>query len=259
MTERRPGRWPGSRTGCGEIRNTANSATPNPATSSQYTKRTPAPASSSPASAGPATRPNWNSAWKMAFAVDTSDRRTKFGTMALRPALSRPLNPADSAGSTNNGHSAGPRSALTARPALHAAISTCAIISSRRRSMASTAEPPSSDPAISGNSWVTDTSPTISDEWVSWYTWYGTATVVSWLPRTDTSSPQTRWRKSRDRRSGVRSMSRRRAPRGFASPWPLTQTPPKMTDGHSVGYHTGHGRRHGGRPDQDQICRTVVG
>src|SRR5215813_12476519 len=76
MTERSPGRWPGSRTGCGEIRYTANSATPNPATSSQYTKRTPAPASSSPASAGPATRPNWNSAWKMAFAVDTSDRRT---------------------------------------------------------------------------------------------------------------------------------------------------------------------------------------
>ena len=116
MTERRPGRWPGSRTGCGEIRNTANSATPNPATSSQYTKRTPAPASSSPASAGPATRPNWNSAWKMAFAVDTSDRRTRFGTMALRPALSRPLNPADSAGSTNSGHSAGAQVGVDRQP-----------------------------------------------------------------------------------------------------------------------------------------------
>ena len=105
MIERRPGRWPASPAGCGEIRNTASRATPKLATSSQYTKRTPAPASSKPASAGPATRPSWNRAWNMAFAVDTSDRRTMFGTMALRPALSSPLNPAARAGSTNNGHS----------------------------------------------------------------------------------------------------------------------------------------------------------
>ena len=107
----------------------------------------------------------------MAFAVDTSDRRTMFGTMALRPALSSPLNPAARAGSTNSGHSAGPRSALTASPALQAAISTCAAISRRRRSIASTTDPASSDPAISGNSWVIDTSPTSSDERVSSYTW----------------------------------------------------------------------------------------
>ena len=165
--ERRPGRRAPAPGGCGDIRDTASSATPNPATSSQYTKRTPAPASSSPASAGPATRPNWNSDWKMAFAVDTSDLRTRFGTMALRPALSSALNPAARAGSTNSGHSAVPRSTLIASPALHAAISTCAIISRRRRSIASTTEPPSSDPVISGNSWVMDTSPTSSDEWVS--------------------------------------------------------------------------------------------
>ena len=168
--ERSPGRRAPSPVGCGEIRNTASSAAPKLATSIQYTNRTPAPASSKPASAGPATRPNWNRAWKMAFAVETSDRRTMFGTMALRPALSRPLNPAARAGSTNSGHSAGldgSRSALTARPALHAAISTWAAISRRRRSIASTTEPPSSDPAISGTSWVTDTSPTSSDERVS--------------------------------------------------------------------------------------------
>ncbi|MGH3198609.1 MAG: hypothetical protein ACRDNT_22425 [Streptosporangiaceae bacterium] len=52
----------------------------------------------------------------MAFAVDTSDRRTMFGTMALRPAL-------------------------------QPAISTCATISRRRRSIASTIDPASSDPA----------------------------------------------------------------------------------------------------------------
>src|SRR6266567_456440 len=64
-------------------------------------------------------------------------------------------------------------------------------------------------------------------------------------------------------------MSSRRAPRGSAGPGAddpsesarspadsLTSLPPEMTDGHSVGYPTGYGRRPGGRPDQDQICRT---
>ncbi len=155
----------------------------------------------------------------MAFAVDTSDRWTMFGMMALRPALSRPLNPADRAGSRNSGHRAVPRSALTASPALHSAISTCATISRRRRSIESAMEPASSDPAISGASWVVDTRPTSSEEWVSWYTWNGTATVVSWLPSTDTISPPTRKRKSRDRRNGVRSMSRRR---GTLNRFPLS-------------------------------------
>ena len=146
-------------------------AAPKLATSSQYTNRTPAPASSSPAIAGPATRPSWNRDWKMAFAVDTSDRRTRLGTMALRPALSRPLNPADRDGKTNSGHRAVPRSALTARPMLQQPAATCATMSRRRRSMASTADPPRSAPAISGNSWASDVSPTSRDEWVSSYTW----------------------------------------------------------------------------------------
>src|SRR6266487_2240726 len=64
-------------------------------------------------------------------------------------------------------------------------------------------------------------------------------------------------------------MSSRRAPQGSAGPGAddpsesarspadsLTSLPPEMTDGHSVGYPTGYGRRPGGRPDQDQICRT---
>jgi hypothetical protein len=97
---------------------------PKLATSAQYTMRTPAPASSRPATAGPTTRPAWNSAWNMAFAVDTSALRTRFGTMALRAASSAPLNPAASAGKTNSGHSEVPRSAFTASPALQPAIST---------------------------------------------------------------------------------------------------------------------------------------
>ncbi len=103
----------------------------------------------------------------MALAEDTSDSPTICGMTALRQALSRPLNPADRAGSRNSGHRAGPRSALTASPALHTAISTCATISRRRRSIASTIEPASSDPRISGNSWVMDTRPTSSEERVS--------------------------------------------------------------------------------------------
>src|SRR6266702_1363228 len=64
-------------------------------------------------------------------------------------------------------------------------------------------------------------------------------------------------------------MSSRRAPQGSAGPGAddpsesarspadsLTSLHPEMTDGHSVGYPTGYGRRPGGRPDQDQICRT---
>ena len=69
--------------------------------------------------------------------------------------------------------------------------------------MASTTDPPKSAPPISGKSWASDTRPTSRDEWVSWYTWYGTATVVSWVPSTDTSSPRTSRRRSRDRRSGA--------------------------------------------------------
>jgi hypothetical protein len=38
------------------------------------------------------------------------------------------------------------------------------------RQASETTDPPSSDPAISGNSWASDTSPTSRDERVSWYT-----------------------------------------------------------------------------------------
>src|SRR6478672_11822716 len=38
------------------------------------------------------------------------------------------------------------------------------------------------------------------------------------------------------------------------SPLALTCLPPEMTDGHSVGYPTGYGRRASGRSDQDQYA-----
>jgi hypothetical protein len=65
----------------------------------------------------------------------------------------------------------------------------------------------------SGSSRASETRPTARDDRVSWYTWYGTATVVSWVPSTDASSPRTRRRRSRDRRSGPKSMSTRRSVR----------------------------------------------
>src|SRR6516164_3813110 len=171
------------------MNSTAIAAAPNVTTSSQYTTRTPAPASSSPASAGPTIAPVWNSAWNIALAAGTERSPTIPGIIALRAALSIPLSAAVTAGNRNSGHSAGPKSEFSASPALDAAPSTSTTSSIRRRSTASTTDPPNSDPRISGNSWASETSPTYSEEWVIVYTWYGTATAVSWLPRTDTPRP----------------------------------------------------------------------
>ncbi len=128
------------------------------------------------------------------------------GTIALRAELSIPLSAAVTAGNRNSGHSAGPKSAFSASPALDAAPSASTTSSSRRRSTASASDPPSSDPKTSGSSWVSETSPTYSDEWVIAYTWKGTDTAVSWLPRVETPSPPVSARKSLERRSGDRSM-----------------------------------------------------
>jgi len=102
--------------------------------------------------AGPTTRPSWNSAWNMALAEVTSDRPTRFGTIADSPASVAAMKPAAAAGRTNNGHNAGPRSVLTARPTLHSAVRNCASSSSLRRSTASASDPPNRPPAISGSS-----------------------------------------------------------------------------------------------------------
>ena len=133
--------------------------------------------------------------------------------MALRPASSSAPNPAARAGRTNSGHSAGPRSALIARPALQPASSTWATISSRRRSMASTADRPVATRRSAGRAGLATPGRRRGTSGSAQYTWYGTATVVSWVPSTDTSSPRTRQRRSRERRSGDRSMSTRRAVR----------------------------------------------
>lgn len=77
--------------------------------------------------------------------------------------------------------------------------------------MLSATAPPTSEPISSGGSWAMLTNPTCSDEPVSTYTWYATATTVSWLPTNETSCPEKRRRNSLDRRSGVTSVRRRRA------------------------------------------------
>ena len=150
---------------------------------------TPAPASSSPATAGPTIAPVWNSDWKIALEAGSSSMPTRPGSIAFRAELSIPDSAAVIAGNRNNGQSRGPRSAFSASAALHSAPIVSTTIRIFRRSMASTSEPPSSDPKISGNSCVSDTRPTTSDDRVIAYTWNGTATVVSWLPSTDTPSP----------------------------------------------------------------------
>ena len=151
---------------------------------------TPAPASSSPATAGPTIAPVWKSDWKIALEAGSRSMPTRPGSIAFLAELSIPLCEAVIAGSRNSGHRAGPKSAFSASPALLQAQIPSTISSSLRRSTASTSDPPSSEPKISGNSWVSETSPTISEDRVIAYTWNGTATVVSWLPSTDTPSPE---------------------------------------------------------------------
>ena len=75
---------------------------------------TPAPASSSPATAGPTIAPVWNSDWKIALEAGSSSMPTRPGSIAFRAELSMPDSAAVTAGNRNSGHSAGPRSALSA-------------------------------------------------------------------------------------------------------------------------------------------------
>ncbi len=123
--------------------------------------------------------PVWNIDWKIALEAGSRSMPTMPGSMALRAELSMPDSDALTAGKTNSGHSAGPTSALSASPALDAAPIASTTISSLRRSTASTSDPPSSEPKISGNSCASDTRPTTSEDRVIAYTWNGTATVVS--------------------------------------------------------------------------------
>ena len=67
---------------------------------------------------------------------------------------------------------------------------------------------------------------------------YGTATVVSWAPRTEKSCPAVRRRRSRDLRSGVRSMTRCRQSRAIfftgepvIGGWRKTSLPPGTAAG----------------------------
>ena len=70
-------------------------------------------------------------------------------------------------------------------------IATCEASSSRRRSSRSASVPPTSDTQTSGISSARPIRPTISDDRVSTYTWKGSATSVTWVPRPDTKPPST--------------------------------------------------------------------
>ena len=169
--------------------------------------------------AGPMITPSWFSTWTMAEAVEICSVRTSRGTIAFRVGLSKAVSPDAMAGRTNSGHNRTPTSVLMPSPALHNAMTSSTRMSSLRRSVASMTVPPYSEQISSGMSWARDTKPTSSDEPVSRYTWYGIATAVSWLPSSDTSCPASSQRRSRDSRSGVRSIKiRRRGSRGIEIP-----------------------------------------
>src|SRR2546422_5089024 len=61
-----------------------------------------------------------------------------------------------------------------------------------------------------GTAWARARRPTISDDRVMTYTWYGRATTVTWRPMVETICPIQRRRKSRESRSGLVSRARPR-------------------------------------------------
>ena len=111
-------------------------------------------------------------AWNPADCTDRAEARSAGDTSrrsdARRAAQSTLWKAADSAVQTNIGQSRGcPSIALTASPAQPAASSTWVTSMTLRRSQASTAGPPSTDPASSGTSCPRLTSPTMAVEPVS--------------------------------------------------------------------------------------------
>jgi hypothetical protein len=151
---------------------------------------TPERAMISPASAGPATWQVCHISWLRASALGSSSRPTRVGTAAVRVGMSSPVKPASAAVSTKISHSRGEgEAALRVRPRQHAPSSSCATSRIFRRSWASASAPPTSEPPMRGNSAARLSRPVASDESVSWYTWMGAATSVSWLPVAETSCP----------------------------------------------------------------------
>src|SRR6266516_3202689 len=80
------------------------------------------------------------------------------------------------------GNDGGEPSARTASARLQNAIPTEVTRMSRRRSTASATAPAPSDNARMGTSWTAARKPTVTVDWVSTYTWNGSAIRVIWLP-----------------------------------------------------------------------------
>src|SRR5579872_5958244 len=122
-------------------------------------------ASSTPAIAGPATDPTWNSSCHNATADAYESGSTMLAIVAERAEESTAENIADIAVNTYSGHSAEwPPIELTASPTLVRDITAPVINRSRRLSIASAIEPPTSEPNRSGPSCANPSSPTSSDE-----------------------------------------------------------------------------------------------
>ena len=95
--------------------------------------------------------------------------------------------------------------ALTAMSDVTTASASALQASIRRLSTTSPTVPPMSEPPTRSGSCTRLTAPTCKVELVKWYTWYETATIVTWLPSIEASWPANRSRKSRLARSGERS------------------------------------------------------
>src|SRR3569832_2338086 len=161
-----------------------------------------------PPSAGPAIAPTLPRTAASAAADGRSSRSTRRGVIASRAGRWNPLMAEISPLSTNTSETLGcGANAFRDRPRDASVNSSSAPISNRRRSMASAYAPPHSPNSSSGTSCTVPSRPTIRLDWVSAYTWYGTATYVIMLPNTETNCPMNSSRKSRFRRRGPRSMN----------------------------------------------------
>ena len=132
---------------------------------------------STPAIGGPPTIPRLLFSDESAAAAGSSSVETSLGTIASSEGRCRPSTPDHAKATTKSTHSCGCAESefATSTPITrHIAPSVSRTI--RRRSTASARAPPTNAVTSSGMSSARLRSPTMRDEWLSRYAWYGSVT-----------------------------------------------------------------------------------
>src|SRR5262249_22775142 len=132
------------------------------------------------------------------MALVSATRGTRLGTNAWRDGVCRVPARASSADATYR--EAGAIACARVTPARATGTSSCAIwvpIMRQRRSIASAMRPPSKASAICGTARARPSRPMCHAEFVSSYICHAIATVVTWLPSPESTTPPQKRRKSR--------------------------------------------------------------